>query len=59
MAKEEKTIPSIGGAVAPINVDPSAVVVGDKPARPEDRLEFNEVVIPELAQPVKDKKGKK
>lgn len=58
MAKEKKVevataIPSIGGPVVPVNVDPQAVVVGEKPARSDDRLEVNPVVIPEPAQPAK------
>lgn len=64
MAKEKKVevvetaVPSIGGPVVPVNVDPQAVVVGEKPARPDDRLEVNPVVIPAPAQPVAEK-GKK
>ena len=59
MAKEKKVevietaVPSIGGPVVPVDVDPQSVVVGEKPARPEDRLEVNPVVIPEPAKGAK------
>lgn len=52
---KKKKVPSIGGVVETVNVDPSLPVKNDKPADPFARLEFNPVVIPEPAQPVKEK----
>lgn len=58
MAKE---VPSIGGPVTPVSVDAKKerqAALKTKKGRPEDRIEVNPVVIPEVAQPVSQKAKK-